>query len=150
MARLRIVFREWSQLSRSLSIPFALPTQTPKGRGRVSPTTAHLVLSPSVRREDVLAMCPNVTDTTISRQCLTCENDATFRTGVLSSSLFPSHGVALSPVPRLGSTARGAHAAPAPYERLLPGGCCWCPGWESAATCSQQKTELMTFSCLIS
>lgn len=150
MARLRIVFREWSQLSRSLSIPFALPTQTPKGRGRVSPTTAHLVLSPSLRREDVLAMCPNVTDTTISRQCLTCENDATFRTGVLSSSLFPSHGVALSPVPRLGSTARGAQAAPAPYERLLPGGCCWCPGWESAAACSQQKTELMTFSCLIS
>ena len=62
-------------------IPFASPTWAAKGRGRVSSTTAHLVFSPSLGRGDVLAMCPSTMDMTISRQCLTYENDSAFRTG---------------------------------------------------------------------
>ena len=135
-------------------IPFASPTWAAKGRGRVSPTTVHLVFSPSLGRGDVLAMCPSTMDMTISRQCLTYENDAAFRTGgggrrvlCLASLHFPP-----TELPSLWFpdwvTWPGECRQPQP--QLLPGGCCWHPGWESAAAYSQQKTELMTFSCLIS
>lgn len=50
------------------------PTQL-RGREGSSPPL------PSLGRGDVPARCPNTLDTTISRQCLTHENDATFRTG---------------------------------------------------------------------
>lgn len=48
--------------------PFALPTGAAKGRGRVFLTAAHLVFSPSLGRGDVLALCSNMMETTISRQ----------------------------------------------------------------------------------
>lgn len=140
-------------------ILFALPSSvaTSRGSAHLCSSAAHLVFF--LRRGDVMVMYLNMMDTTVSRQCLTHENDATLtiqgagrRVLCLASLHFCPMELPSFWLPGWVYAARGAQTALAltPYERLLPGECCWHPEWESEAACSQQKIELMTFSSLIS